>query len=152
MATLPWKKLAEVDRDREYVLYASRLPLRSLRSTPAFVRLIPQIRAQMGRARGAVGYSLRAQVMRGTYWTVSAWEDEESLAAFALSAPHIDVMRALRAHLDPHAAVVWRASGQEIPVRFAEGRARLAELPQWAPESVQARQDATQGGSDGNHR
>ena len=89
MTTLPWKQLTEVDASQEYVLYASRLPLRSLRSTPTFVRLIPRIRAQMRGAPGAVGYSLRAEITRGIYWTISAWEDEQSLAAFARAEPHI---------------------------------------------------------------
>ena len=136
MTTLPWKQLTEVDASQEYVLYASRLPLRSLRSTPTFVRLIPRIRAQMRGAPGAVGYSLRAEITRGIYWTISAWEDEQSLAAFALAEPHMGVMRALRPHMDVHKAVVWRAPGTDIPVGFAVGRARLTELPQWQPEPV----------------
>jgi hypothetical protein len=49
------------DLDREYVLFASYLPLARYRSTSTFVRLIPRIRRQLNSATGCLGYALRAE-------------------------------------------------------------------------------------------
>ncbi len=40
--------------------------------------------------------TLRAQPLRSTYWTLSAWTDKAALYAFARTEPHCTIMKRAR--------------------------------------------------------
>ena len=67
---------------------ASRLPLKSYRFIPGFMRDTMRIRRQLGQAAGLVGYTLNAGLARKTFWTFSVWVDQASLDQFAERNPH----------------------------------------------------------------
>jgi hypothetical protein len=69
MPALPWTARQAVDPGREYLAMASRLPLKSHRSIPGFLRDATAIRRQLARASGLVGYALDAELGRKTFWT-----------------------------------------------------------------------------------
>ena len=77
-----------VETDHDYIVMASRLPLKRFRSIPSFLRATLRIRTLLADTAGLVGYALNAQLSRKTYWTVSVWQDRASLDAFARSQPH----------------------------------------------------------------
>lgn len=52
------------------IAFASRLPLRRYRDIPGFLRDTRTVRAQLREAPGLAGYSLRAQFLRKTFWTL----------------------------------------------------------------------------------
>ena len=83
MPALPWREFQAVDPGRQYAAMASRLPLRAHRSVPGFLLDAMRIRGQLAHAPGLVGYALDAQPARKTFWTISVWEDEQSLSRFA---------------------------------------------------------------------
>jgi hypothetical protein len=58
MPPLPWRAKAQPDPDRSYLVMASRLPLRSRRNEPRFLRLTLSVVRQLERTEGLVGYSL----------------------------------------------------------------------------------------------
>jgi hypothetical protein len=92
MPTLPWRsKLAAIPH-QEYLVMASRLPLRSHRTNPRFLGLTMSVARQLEGTGGLVGYSLLAQPMRKTFWTLSAWTDRDALDAFVRTMPHLAVM------------------------------------------------------------
>src|SRR6266508_6534956 len=107
MPAFPWTARAEIDPTRQYLVMASRLPLRSHWKIPAFLRLTLAIRKQLARSEGLVGYSLLAQPLSKTFWTLSAWQDEAYLDRFARALPHADVIRALRPHMEPTTFLTW---------------------------------------------
>jgi hypothetical protein len=75
---------------------ASRFELTSIWRSPAF--LVQAIRAwqQARRSPGVYGVTLRAEVPRRTYWTLSAWTGEAALQEFARTEPHRTIMRRVR--------------------------------------------------------
>jgi hypothetical protein len=55
MPALPWVEARAVEPDIEYVVMASRLPLRAYRFIPGFLRDTLRIRSQLAQADGLIG-------------------------------------------------------------------------------------------------
>jgi hypothetical protein len=75
MPAIPWTRLADPDPDRDYVVMASRLPLRRYRNITAFLGATRAIRKQLAATEGVVGYTLDAKPLRKTFWTLSRVEE-----------------------------------------------------------------------------
>ena len=112
MPAIPWSAAQQPDPDAEYVVMASRLPLRHFRHIPRFLRATLAIRRQLRTTPGLVGYALDAQLFRKTFWTLSAWTDEDSLQAFVRAEPHHTVMANSPAH---------GAAGVRVPTALGPG-------------------------------
>jgi hypothetical protein len=122
----PWKHLAAVDPDREYLAFTSRFAMRSVWRVPAFIRASFGIMKQIEVAPGAVGYSLGSHLPGLYFYTLSAWEDEESLRAFSRAMQHGQALRIF--HRDMRAAspfIRWRVRGSELPLRWDDALARM---------------------------
>jgi hypothetical protein len=126
MPTVPWRKLLTPEPDVEYVVMASRLPLRSITKVPWFMTLALSVARQLERTEGVVGYTLRAQPLARTFWTLSAWTDEPSLGAFVRELPHRAVMAKLRPHMDATTFTFWTSAGSELPIAWTGAVERLA--------------------------
>ncbi len=127
MPPLPWTKISEVDADTETVIMASRLPLRSYLKVPGFLRRTLAIRRQLAHAPGLVGYSLDAQLLRKTFWTLSAWTSMEALETFARTDPHRSSTASIRPHMDPTTFAFWTARAADLPIPWREVRRRIDE-------------------------
>ena len=125
MPAIPWRTVAKTLPDRDYLVMASRLPLLSRRTVPRFMRLTLSVVRQLGRTKGVVGYSLLAQPLKGTFWTLSAWNDQAALDAFVRSMPHLGVMGKLRPHMGPTKFTTWTVSGSALPVTWDDAIERL---------------------------
>ncbi|MGY1712578.1 DUF3291 domain-containing protein [Geodermatophilus sp. SYSU D00758] len=126
MPTTPWRSAATPEPATDYVVLASRLPLRSITRVPWFTGLTVSVVRQLERTPGLVGYSLRAQPLAKTFWTLSAWEDHEALGAFVRELPHRAVMGKLRPHMGATRFVSWTVPGSELPISWDDATARLA--------------------------
>jgi heme-degrading monooxygenase HmoA len=104
---------------------ASRLPLRSHRTIPRFLGLTVSVARQLEGTSGLVGYSLLAQPMRKTFWTLSAWTDRDALDAFVRTMPHLAVMGKLRTHMGPTSFTTWMAPGNALPIAWDDAMERL---------------------------
>jgi hypothetical protein len=82
MPSLPWQTLATPEPDREYLALLTFLPLKHYRAVPKFFWLTLQTQRQLSQSKGLIGYSFLAQPLRRNFWTLSVWEDEESLMDF----------------------------------------------------------------------
>ena len=80
---------------------------------------------QLERADGLVGYSLLAQPMKKTFWTLSAWTDQQHLDAFARAMPHLAVIRTLHPRMGPTRFQFWTVQGSALPVTWKEAINRL---------------------------
>lgn len=125
MPAIPWKSFTSVDPEREYLVMASRPPLKSYLWVPQFMRLTMAVRRQLATAEGLIGYSLTTELPGKRFFTLSAWTDSEHLDAFVRAMPHLDVMRRLRPHMLPNTFVTWDVPGREIPVWWDVARTRL---------------------------
>ena len=112
----PWKALAPLDRDREYLALLSYLPLRAFSKIPRFLRFTLQIQRQLRGSPGAIGYSMRAQLLSRKFWTLSVWESERALMDFVTKVPHGEVMKALAPHMGATKFTKWKIPGSAIPI------------------------------------
>ncbi len=115
MATTRWKLLAEVEPDREYLALLSYLPLKRYRTIPRFIGYTGRIKAQLDESRGVVGYSVRAQILKCDFWTLSVWENESRLMEFVRHGFHSGVMIVLRQDMGATNFVRWMVRGADIP-------------------------------------
>jgi hypothetical protein len=125
MPALPWIQVCEPEADATYVVMASRLPLRSYARIPAFIRATGRIRRQLATAEGLVGYALDAKVLSKTFWTLSAWKDQEMLDGFARAEPHRRLVTAIRPHMTPTTFVTWTSTGSDIPPKWETAREQV---------------------------
>jgi heme-degrading monooxygenase HmoA len=124
---LPWKRFAEPDADREYLVLLTTLPVGRLSKLPRFLAYTRRIQKQLdARPPGLVGYSLLAKPLRSRYWTLSAWQDDQALAAFIREPPHVEAMRELRQVLAGFTTIRWTAAGGDLPPDWNEALARRA--------------------------
>ena len=127
MPTLPWTRLADPAPDSDYVVMASRLPLRRYRNIVPFLRTTRAIRRQLAGADGVVGYTLDAKPLRKTFWTLSAWESNEALDRFSRTDPHRSRVADIRPNMLPTTFVRWTLPGRELPPKWAEARRRVED-------------------------
>jgi hypothetical protein len=80
LPALPWTSFTEAQGDKEYHALLSRLPLATYRATPKFFRFVFGIRRQLAESEGLIGYSLDAHPLAKVFWTLSVWEDRDSLS------------------------------------------------------------------------
>jgi heme-degrading monooxygenase HmoA len=129
MPPIPWRSRSEAASDQRCLVMASRLPLRSYWMIPRFLRLTLSVARQLERSDGLVGYSLLAQPMKKTFWTLSAWRSQQELDAFVKTMPHLGVMRTLRPHMGATRFTFWTVTGSALPISWDEAVGRLAQSP-----------------------
>lgn len=115
MPTIPWKAYRSVKPDEEYLALLSYLPLARLRQVPQFLRHSSDIQTQLDHAVGLIGYSLRAQLFRRHFWTLSVWEADNALMDFVRTTPHAKVMENLQGHMGETRFVRWTLKGASVP-------------------------------------
>ncbi|MEZ3179467.1 DUF3291 domain-containing protein [Streptomyces pimonensis] len=127
MPTLRWTAADPPLPDTEAVVMASRLEVRSLTDVPRFLLRSLQAWKQVKGAPGALGASLAAEPLRRTFWTLSAWKDEQALHAYARAEPHRTIMKDLRPTMRRSVFTFWRAPAAGLSADWAQARHRLAE-------------------------
>ncbi len=129
MPALPWKSLAPVAPEREYLALLSFLPLRHGWRVPWFLIHTGRITAQLRQTRGLVGYSLLARPLRKNFWTLSVWEDEAALRAFVAAGAHGVAMRAMTPHMGATRFIRWKVRGANVPPKWHDA------LDRWTAQS-----------------
>ena len=127
MPTSPWKSFTAPESDREYHAMLSYLPLNKWRAMPRFFRYSSQIQHQLADSEGLIGYSLDANLLGRKFWTLSVWEDEESLRRFVQRAPHSRVMTDLLPDMGQTEFFHWKVDGSSVPPDWEEARRRMRE-------------------------
>ena len=120
----PWKQVGTIDPEREYVA-SSRFYLRSPLRVPAFLRLSSQIEKQVDSAPGIVGWTLGVNLLTLQFYTLSAWEDAESLRTFLASSAHGQARSKFAGDMRADSIFVqFTVSGSELPLKWADAIAR----------------------------
>ncbi|MFH9087520.1 DUF3291 domain-containing protein [Streptomyces sp. NPDC017673] len=125
MPTLPWTVPNTPPAGAEAHVFAPRFETRTLWGALRFLVRTPAVRRQARRAPGAYGAGLRAQPLRRTFWTLSAWESAAALKEFARSGAHRPASRALAAQMRDVRFATWRTPTDELPVSWEEATRRL---------------------------
>lgn len=122
----PWKTLAAPGSNREYLALLSFLPLKSYRTILKFFWLTLETQRQLHKSRGLIGYSPHAQPLRRQFWTLSVWEDYESLMNFVHQAPHSKIMQTLAPAMGETQFVHWKVAAKDIPPGWNEAKTRMS--------------------------
>ena len=115
MPTLPWTPARTIDAGADAFVLGSRLELRSYVDIPGFLQSAMRIRSQVHDSRGAIGVSLIAQLTRKTFWTLSAWNDKESMDTFVGELPHRDIMGRYHDKLTEAQFTTWTVQVADLP-------------------------------------
>lgn len=129
MPTLPWMNLETAEPDGDVLVMASRLEVRSLRDVPGFLLASLALLKQARRSPGAHGASLKADLTKRTFWTLSAWRDKKALESYAAAEPHASTMRGKRGVMRDSTFVFWTVKGTDLPIGWADAQRRIAEHP-----------------------
>lgn len=127
MAVIPWRSFGRPQPERRYLCLLSYLPLADRRHIPGFLLSTVRIMAQLRKSRGLLGYSLRAQAIAKRFWTLSVWEDEESLGDFVRAPPHGRTMTALVPRMGKTRFIRWMITGSELPPSWEDALRRWKE-------------------------
>ena len=121
----PWKSMKPTEPDREYLVLASSIPPRTRASTRALFKGASAVRKQLATTEGVIGFSLLARPLRKQYATLSVWEDECALAAFADQTPHRELMASLSPEMAPTKFVRWTTRGSDGRPSWSDALRRL---------------------------
>jgi hypothetical protein len=122
MFTTPWRWTRTVGPDRA-VIFASRFDATGLKARWVLFVVGIRLRQAVLASSGALGVSLRAHPLRGFYYTLSMWENEACLLAFAHGADHQKAVRRM-AELGPVNGIL--VSREDIGAR-----PRWADVLRW---------------------
>jgi hypothetical protein len=121
----PWKSLAVLDPDAEYLVLASRIPPKSMSSTWSMFRGSWIVRQQLLTTDGVLGFSMLAEPVRKNYATLSVWRDEAALDAFADTNPHSRLMADMARSMNEPRFVRWTISGGDGTPSWSDALDRL---------------------------
>ena len=119
MPEIKWTHVEKekTDPGREYIALITYLPLTTHFIIPKFLYLTGQIQKQLAESDGAIGYALIAYILKKEFWTMSVWEDDDSLSKFVKTGAHLKTMRELSRYLsDKRKFVKVNIKGSEIPL------------------------------------
>jgi len=120
-----WITLARADANREYLALLSYLPLNKYRAILGFFRFLLQIQKQLRSTPGVIGYSLRAKILSRNFWTLSVWEEQETLTEFVAKIPHGEAMKAMTPHMGQTKFTQWKVAGSSLPLSWDQAMQRL---------------------------
>lgn len=122
----PWKSFGSLEQGVSYLVLASRIPAKSLRSTPAMFRGAGLVRKQLAGTDGVIGFSLLAEPVRKRYATLSVWRDQAALDAFTTANPHGRLMADLAPQMGETKFVTWTITGNDGLPTWDDALRRLA--------------------------
>jgi hypothetical protein len=124
MPAMPWSSGSYTD-DTELLVLTSRLPLTRWRDVPRFMMWSFRIIKQLRTAQGCAGFSLDAALLTKTFWTLSAWRDQESMSAFVRSGAHAAMLADMAGRVSGFQAVDSTARQAELPLNWAGAHNRI---------------------------
>jgi heme-degrading monooxygenase HmoA len=92
---------------------------------------VDAIKLQQDENPGFMARALRAEVPGRERWTLTMWEDEESVMDFTFSGAHLDAMTDPESTIDGVYSAGWWVEADELPVEWSDA---LDELAAEAPE------------------
>jgi nitrite reductase/ring-hydroxylating ferredoxin subunit len=124
---LPWKSFTTPESEREYPALLSHLPLATFRAMPKFLRFVFAIQRQLAESEGLIGYSLDAHPLAKEFWTLSVWQDRDSLWRFVHRHPHSEAMQDLLPHMGETGFFHFEVAGSSVPPDWQETKLRMRE-------------------------
>ena len=112
-------------KERMTFVSLTRLRIRSFRFVPLFALYTWRALRQIRRASGFQIGALLAD-RKWTFWTITAWDSEESMRQFMVSGAHKDAMPHLLEWCDEASVAHWTQPETEVP-SWIEADRRMRE-------------------------
>lgn len=77
----------------EFVCIATFLPVRKWRHVIPFLMMSARVQKQLLHTRGLARYSVRANLLRKRFWTLTIWQKKVFVNGFVNAEPHSDAVR-----------------------------------------------------------
>jgi hypothetical protein len=111
MITVPWIARQKTAGTPVTVM-ASRLDLSSRSSVPLFLYLSLGAFVQVLRTPGVAGAGLKAEPLKGRFWTLSSWTDKDAIGAYSTSEPHRSTVNKLKPRMAGSRFLVYQVTGK----------------------------------------
>ena len=125
MHEIKWTSVGKEKPDpgRDYIALITYLPVTTHWIIPKFLYLTGQIQKQLAQSEGALGYALIAYILKKEFWTMSVWENDDSLSKFVRTGAHLRTMRELSRYLsDERRFVKVNVKGSDIPLPWDKAK------------------------------
>jgi hypothetical protein len=110
-------------QEKKYIHAATFLPLKSWRHMIPFQLMSSKVLKQTKQSRGILNYAARADFPKKHFWTLSIWEDRESMRQFVMAEPHATAMKKFEVWAgDGSAFADWTSSSSSIDWEEAKRR------------------------------
>lgn len=92
------------------------LPVRRWRDIIPFLRMSFRVERQLRKSPGLIRYSLRTNLPRKEFWTLSVWTGRPAMSAFIPQRPHATAIEKFEQWAGAGAAFVeWEAAKPDFP-------------------------------------
>jgi heme-degrading monooxygenase HmoA len=142
MLNLPWR-WTRAARPERAVVFASYFEARGLKDRWVLFAAGIGLRRYVLASPGALGVSLRTHLLAGRFYTMSMWQDEASLMAFAHSDDHKSAVRRI-SEIGPVRGVLISREAEVTRPRWGEtlrwvalsepGPYRMEQIPASHPQ------------------
>ena len=119
----------------------TRLRIRSVRFVPGFFLYALRSERQVRKAQGFINAALLAD-RSWTFWTMTAWDSQESMRAFMTSGAHKQAMPHLLHWCDEASVAHWTQPDATLPT-WSEADTRMRESGRASKVNHPSRQHAT---------
>lgn len=112
--SVPWSWKKGLDSTRAYVVQLTYFEVpRDKMERFRLLAVVQELTRDLVEAPGIAGFSLHEDVATARYWTMSVWEDSESLDAFTRGTAHASVVASMRGLVREARFVRWETRGLE---------------------------------------
>ena len=114
---------SQTQEKKKYVHAATFLALKGWRYMIPFQLMSSKVLKQAKRSYGMVDYAVKADFPKKHFWTLSIWEDRESMRHFVMAEPHLTAMKKFEVWAgDGSAFADWTSSSMSIDWKEAMRR------------------------------
>ena len=100
---------------KEFVCVATFLPLKCWTDLIPFMMLSRKVLKQIKNSKGIANYAVKADLPKKNFWTLSIWNDTESLKQFVPQEPHATAIKKFTEWAGEGSAFVeWTKPSKEI--------------------------------------
>jgi hypothetical protein len=107
-----WGEVNPGSDGAERIYIATFLPLKKWSYLIPFLRMSLRVEGQMKRSPGIIRYSLRTNLLKKHFWTLSVWTDRISMEEFVSGEPHATAVKHFERWAGGGAAFAeWKMAG-----------------------------------------
>jgi hypothetical protein len=102
-------------KQQEFICIATFLPLKSWKYIIPFMMLSSKVLKQIRNSKGIVNHAVKTNFAKKFFWTLSIWNDKESIRLFVPTEPHATAIKRFTQWAgDGSAFVEWTSKSKEI--------------------------------------